>query len=89
MNPVDGISSPFLKYVAVHPASVPPPAAPIADRVDIVEISQEGRARAQSRIPARPEFTRILEIRRAIEEGTYETPERIEGTVDQILRILG
>ncbi len=88
MNIVDGLSSPILKYVAFHPASVPPPAAPISDRVDTVEFSPEARARDQVRSTTRTDLTRILEIRKAIEEGRYETPERIEGAVDRILQIL-
>ena len=64
----------------------PPVSSPVED---VVELSSAGtalsRADDQSCAPLAP----VCELRAAIKAGTFETPERIAGTVEKLLEILG
>lgn len=61
------------------------PSGPVSDQV---EISDEGLALSRAVDHSTHRIMRIAAIRDEIRSGEYETPERIEGTVDRLLRVL-
>lgn len=56
---------------------------------DTVEISSLGRTLAEATETSSLRLARTRAIRAAIKNGTYETPARINGTVDRLLDVLG
>ena len=64
----------------------PPEVSPVEDTV---ELSPAGLAVSQAMVPSRSRSARIGEIRAEIKAGTFVTAERIDGTVDRLLEILG
>ena len=75
---------------AIQPTATPRQAGPIeasqaADVRDAVDISEVGKLLDDlSRIPEiRSEL--VAELRRQIEAGTYETPEKLEVAVERLL----
>jgi len=58
-------------------------------RTDSVEISRLGRTMSRITTDSSMRFARINAIRAQIAEGTFETPERISGTVDRLLDVVG
>lgn len=55
---------------------------------DSVEISSIGRSLANVHEPSSLNLARMQAIKSEIEKGTFETPERIMGTVDRLLHVL-
>ena len=66
-----------------------PITASIIPAHDRVEWSQSGRALAGTVDDPSTRVARIESIRSEIAAGTYETPERIAGTVSRLLDIVG
>jgi anti-sigma28 factor (negative regulator of flagellin synthesis) len=67
------------------------PATPDAERsatVDSVEISDFGRALSRSADQSSLSLARIQALRQEIEDGTFESSARIEGTVQRLLEWL-
>jgi len=64
----------------------PPMGSPVKD---IVELSPAGIALAQADVQSRLRIARICEIRAEIKAGVFLTPERMDGTVERLLEILG
>jgi hypothetical protein len=56
---------------------------------DMVELSPAGLALSRAGVQSPPRLARISEVRAAIKAGTFETPERMNGTVERLLEILG
>lgn len=56
---------------------------------DPVEFSRMGRILADAMETSSLRLAKIQALRSEIAEGTFETPERIEGTVDRLIRELG
>lgn len=56
---------------------------------DTVEISRLGRALARAVGESSFRLARVQAIRTQIADGTYETPLRLNGTVDRLIDILG
>lgn len=77
-------SVPFSRVIG----PLPTPLATLTAEGDRVEFSSVGRT--LSRIAEESSFriARARAIRDEIENGTYETPERITGTVERLLDVL-
>ena len=60
-----------------------------ASGVDSVEISRAGRLLARTEDMSSYQIARLRAIRVEIEIGTFETPERLSGTVDRLLDVIG
>ena len=89
----------MINVEGVHP-SIPPqsvePTAPVApdqpvaasQPADVVEISSDAQlaAKVQELPDVRPDV--VARVKAEIEAGTYETPERIEVTVDRLMEDL-
>ena len=56
---------------------------------DTVELSPTGRALSRADVQSRLRIIRISEIRAEIKAGTFLTPNRVDGTVERLLEILG
>lgn len=52
---------------------------------DVAEFSEQSVAAAD----ATPRFSRVWALRNEIQSGSFETPQRIEGTVDRLMNVLG
>lgn len=71
---------------------LPPGSTPTGDvgsSSDRVEFSGTGRALAASHDASSYRQARVQAVREEIQAGTYETPERINGTVDRLLDVIG
>jgi len=72
---------------------VPAPSERFSDNAtnesDSVELSRFGRALARAVDLSSFSVARTRAIRAQIESGTYETPERINGTVARLLDVIG
>ena len=63
--------------------------APVpAQKEDSVEISSIGRSLANVHEPSSLNLARMQVIKSEIQKGTFETSERIMGTVDRLLQVL-
>lgn len=84
--PIDG----RVNYIPAVPArSAEEPAFRAAPApVDSVEISEAGQILATLANPAEIRAERVAAIREAIQNGTYESPDKIDATVDRLLQIL-
>ncbi len=56
--------------------------------VDTVEFSRRGTDLAKAMEESSMRIARTRAIREQIQNGTFETPERINGTVDRLLDII-
>lgn len=56
---------------------------------DRVEISSRARSLSRTAEPSSYSLARLRAIRAEIADGTYETSERIAGTVDRMLDVIG
>jgi len=63
--------------------------AALAAYKDTVEFSNIGRALARGVEQSSLRIARTRAIRAQIENGTYETPERINGTAQRLLDVIG
>ena len=74
------------------PATSAPPVTSIpryaAPAQDTVEFSPLGRAMARAAAESTMRLAQINAIRSEIQDGTYDTPERIRGTVARLLNSL-
>ncbi len=74
----------------VQPATQPQPAsAEVSERSDSVEISRLGRTLSEVMTQSSLRLAKINAIRTQIAEGTFETPERIHGTVNRLIDVIG
>ena len=64
----------------------PPTGSPVEDTV---ELSPAGLALSQAEVRSCVRRARILDIRAEIKDGAFLTPERVDGTVERLLEILG
>jgi hypothetical protein len=64
----------------------PPTGSPVED---IVELSAAGIALSRADVESRLRIAQIYEVRAEIKAGTFVTPERMDGTVERLLEILG
>jgi hypothetical protein len=64
----------------------PPTGSPVEDTV---ELSPAGIALSRADGQSHVGIARTLEIRAEIKAGTFLTPERVDGTVERLLEILG
>ena len=86
---IDGVQStirvapPGPTHYGRSSASVP------AAGIDTVELSRFGRALARAAEQSSLSVARIRAIRAEIEGGTFETPERISGTIDRLVNLIG
>ena len=62
------------------------PASPAGDTV---EFSSFGRALAEATEQSTFRLARLSAIRGEIQRGDYETPERLRGTIDRLLDVMG
>ncbi len=66
------------------------PRAPMhAVDVDTVQFSDVGRSLSAAMAESSFRIARVAAVREEIDRGTYETSQRIEGTVDRLLDVLG
>jgi len=88
---IDNIGNVHFRVFALQPAAAASTATRRtngSDITDTVELSQTGPASCLSREFSCPKLERIIAVHEAIQDGTFETPERIEGTVDRLLDLL-
>ena len=71
---------------APHGESAPAESDPQTDRV---EFTQNAQALADSQELSSFRLARVNAIRAEIQAGTYETPERIAGTVSRLIDVVG
>jgi hypothetical protein len=64
----------------------PPAGSPVEDTV---ELSPAGIALSRAEVRSCVRRARILDIRAEIKAGTFLTPERMDGTIERLLEILG
>jgi len=64
----------------------PPTGSPVQDTV---ELSPAGLALSRAEVRSCVRRARILDIRAEIKAGAFLTPERVDGTVERLLEILG
>lgn len=70
----------------VNKSGKPADAAPVAEQKgDKVEISESARYLSQVLNMAPERSERIEEIRRLIDDGRYETPEKLKAAIDRFL----
>jgi hypothetical protein len=63
---------------------------PTGSRVkDTVELSPAGISLSRADVQSRLRIARICEIRAEVKAGAFLTPERMDGTVERLLEILG
>jgi negative regulator of flagellin synthesis FlgM len=92
MNQIDGIHGPQDLW-PIQPAKVPKPLKPqpgesVSAPMDTVEISE--MATFLSRAAELPDIRveKVAEVRRAIEAGTYLTPEKLDVAIERMLEEL-
>lgn len=56
---------------------------------DVLELSPAGLALSRADVPSRERFTRICGLRAEVEAETFLTPERMDGTVEKLIEVLG
>lgn len=89
MNDIPPINSAGQMTQVVSQRSAPVrPTAPDEQPDDRVEISETGQilSTLDTDSPIRAE--RVAQIRQAIADGTYETPDKLELTIDRLLEVL-
>lgn len=60
----------------------------LSNRADVVEFSPLGRALARAAELSSLSLAKVRAIREEIANGTYETPQRINGTVSRLIDVL-
>ena len=72
------------------PVTLPQPASTeVSEGSDSVEISRLGRTLSEVMTQSSLRLAKINAIRTQIAEGTFETPERIQGTVNRLIDLIG
>jgi hypothetical protein len=78
--------------VSINPTTPPQSTPPTVVRHgldgDTFELSRAGAARVRAAEKATFLLAKTRAIRAQIEAGTYETPERINGTVDRLIDVI-
>jgi len=89
MNDIPPISSPghVASVVSRRPAS-PASDTPSSAITDQVEISDEAQLLNSLEASGEIRLDKVAEIRQKIQQGTYETAEKIEATVERLLEVL-
>jgi anti-sigma28 factor (negative regulator of flagellin synthesis) len=86
---IDNVRSILPPLRAIHrPSLTPHASAPTGER-DRVELSSAERTSEQPADGSALRVERIEFLRSEIAAGTYETPERIAGTVSRLLDVIG
>ena len=79
--------------VSTGPAGLAHPhSAPLSDQTaegDRLELSGRARSLSGTVTPSSYDLARLHAVRAEIAGGTYETPERIAGTVERLLDVIG
>ncbi len=80
----------YLPVQPVGPATTAPgrPDARAVTDKDVVEFSSRGEALARAAEESSFRIARARAVRAEIDAGTYETPERLAGTVERLLDII-
>ncbi len=86
---IAGLGSWLGPYGTAPKASLAPPSPMTRDAEDTVEVSPRGRALARGAGSSSFVLARIRAVRMEIAQGTYETPERIDGTAARLLDVIG
>jgi len=73
---------------AAKPADLPPENSALAPK-DSIEISAAGQAFDVSSAAPSLRAERLAQIKAAIEDGSYDTPERLEAALDRMFSRLG
>ena len=88
---ISNVSS-ILSMRSAAPVNGVPPASSMPEGastpLDTVEFSPLGRAMAQAAAESTMRLAQLSAIRSEIQNGTYETPARIQGTVARLLESL-
>ena len=90
MGQIINISQAYRSALSIAPTpaeTVRRPPADLAFEGDTAEFSRAALQRAVGLSSLRIATTAA--IRTEIEDGTYETPERINGTIDRLLDVIG
>jgi len=87
INNISSILPPVVPVRDSYPQAVGQQSA-VDEVKDNVEISAAGRALARAEDVSSYRRARIESVRQEIDAGTYETPERIQGTIDRLLELL-
>jgi len=74
-------------FLGALPSATAAPSVDFLSRADAVEISDEASGLSMAS-QAKPRFALITRIRDEIEHQSFETPERIEGTVERLLELV-
>jgi hypothetical protein len=64
-----------------------PPTGPPVE--DMLELSPAGLALSRADVPSPERFTRICGLRDEVKAETFLTPDRMDGTVEKLLEVLG
>jgi negative regulator of flagellin synthesis FlgM len=89
MNDIPPINSAGQITNLVSPRPAPTrPATSDDESGDRLEISETGQILSNLAPASTIRADRVAQIRQAIADGTYETPEKIELTVDRLLDVL-
>lgn len=89
MNDIPPIQSTGQTSSVVQPWPTPPrPCEPGATTDDQLEISETGQILSSLPPDSAIRADRVAQIRQAIAEGIYETPEKIDQTVGRLLDVL-
>ncbi len=89
MSAIINIGS-LLPVTPVNPATTasPRPVSRVGADRDVVEFSVQGEALARAVKESSLRIAKTRAIRAEIEAGTYETRERLSGTVERLLDII-
>ncbi len=91
MNLVNNIGNAYYRLIAYQPsgpASHAPTRMPAVEITDTLELSEAGTAAYLFDQAKGTNLDRLLAVRNAIQNGTFETPERLQGTVNRLLDLL-
>jgi hypothetical protein len=86
LSPAHALVSSVLPFTRTKPAGVQAAEPVETGPVDAISFSDEGVQRSAA---TAPRFNLISRIRDEIDAGAFETPRRIEGTVDRLMDVLG
>ena len=92
MSEILNISNAYASLASTRLA--PPEAGPAISQTllpsgDTLELSRLGRTLSAAAAQSSFSIARTRAIRAEIQSGTYETPERIQGTVTRLVDVLG
>lgn len=92
MTEIVNANLPISNVYAVPPLPSAPgqahPAVSSSPSVDTVELSQAGLALQEGQDLSSLSQAKVRAVRAEIQAGTFESPQRIEGTIDRVLDVL-